>query len=206
MVYFDTIEPSLDDPFPAPPFVLPAECCMGISDLTRCDINHDGLCDEDDLLIFESAIGTSLGDPNFNPFADFDGDRIVTDLDRELLGFAGPVSVEDQTEVTFSGIFHNRRTEQSKVNARVTNISCCTSLCAPLALVIESISDPYVEVANPDGLLNGKPFFDLSGVIPGTELDPGESTDAITLIFSNPLLRHFSVKAVVMEGIFSGTQ
>ena len=198
VVYFDLREPGLDDPSPAPPNVPYTESPMEMSDLPKCDINHDGLCNQNDLIIFESAFGASLGDPGYNPFADFDGDDTVTDTDRELLGFAGPVSVEDQTSVVFSGIFHNRRTGRSKVNVHVTNISD-TPLSTPLILTIKGISDPFVEVANSDGSLDGDPFFDLTGAVPGSDLDPGESTDTITIVFDNSLLRRFSINAIVMQ-------
>ena len=50
------------------------------------------------------------------------------------------------------------------VNVQVTDTSA-TAIPTPLILVIESISDPTVTVANADGIVTpaGPPFFDLTG-------------------------------------------
>ena len=69
------------------------------------------------------------------------------------------------------------RTHQSTVNVQVTNTSA-TAIPTPLILVIESISDPTVTVANADGIVtpDGASFFNLTGQVPGSTFDPGETT------------------------------
>lgn len=110
------------------------------------------------------------------------------------------VSVDTSTNVNFSGIFTNRRTRTSTFNTSITNTST-TPIPVPLILVIDSISEPTVTVANADGTTtpDGKPFFDFTGQVPGTELNPGESTSTRPLVFNNPSIRPFTIQTSVFR-------
>jgi|GEM_PF-3413750 len=118
-----------------------------------------------------------------------------TTIDRADL-----VNVNADTAVNFSGIVHNRRARRSTTNGRIDNTSAI-SVATPLILVIESISDPSVTVANADGttLPDGKPYFDFSGQVPGDTLDPSEATSTRPLQFNNPQLRRFTLQTSVFQ-------
>ncbi len=109
-------------------------------------------------------------------------------------------NADAQTRVHFSSIFHNRRSRKSTTNADIENTSA-TAVDTPLILVIESISDPNVTVANADGTTapDGRPYFDFTGQVPGDALDSAESTNTRPLVFNNPLRRRFTVQASVFE-------
>jgi hypothetical protein len=118
-------------------------------------------------------------------------------IDRKQL-----VNVSSSTSVHYSGIFNDRRTHRSTVNVQVTNTSA-TPIPTPLILVIESISDPSVTVANADGIVtpDGHSFFDLTGQVPGSTLQPGATTSNRPLVFNNPLLRPFTITTSVNHEI-----
>jgi hypothetical protein len=192
----------------APSSILLAEASsvtppMTISPFEPCDLNRDGSCGASDRDVFDGAYGSQLGEPNYQPFADFNGDGVVDELDAGYLGFSGPIPVDDLTEVQFSGISHDRRRKISRTLATVTNTSSVV-VPTPLFLVVVSVSDPFVTVANADGItIDGKPFFDITDHVPGVELDPAEVTNPVTLMFDNPLLRRFTLEAEVRAEVVS---
>ncbi len=49
------------------------------------DLNRDGKVDEQDVQIFEKSFGAQVGDPNFNPQADFNHDGIIDGEDLLIL-------------------------------------------------------------------------------------------------------------------------
>jgi RHS repeat-associated protein len=114
-------------------------------------------------------------------------------IDRSQL-----VNVSGQTQLQYSGIFNDVRTHLSTVNVQVTSTSA-TAIPTPLVLVIESISDPSVTVANADGIVTPDvhSFFDLTGQVPASTLDPGETTSNRPLVFNNPLLHTFTITTSV---------
>jgi hypothetical protein len=61
----------------------PAERVMVESPFSFADLNRDGIVDENDLHIFQSAIGSCFGATTFNLDADFDGDSCITSSDEE---------------------------------------------------------------------------------------------------------------------------
>jgi hypothetical protein len=169
----------------------------------QCDLNFDGLCDHLDTSIFENALGSSRGDPEYNLYADHDGDGIVTEVDASYLGFSGPVDINDLVTVHLSGISHDRRRRISRTLATVENISS-EQISTPLYIVVLTISDAFVTVADADGTTaDGKPFFNISDQVPGPELDPGETTTRKTLVFNNPLMRRFSIDVEVRAQVVS---
>jgi RHS repeat-associated protein len=114
-------------------------------------------------------------------------------IDRKQL-----VDVSNETQVHYGGIFNNIRAHESTVNVQVTNTSD-KLIPTPVILVIESISDPTVTVANADGIVtpDGHSFFNLTGQVPGSTLDPSEMTSNRPLIFNNPLLHTFTITTSV---------
>jgi hypothetical protein len=52
----------------------PVDPCEEVCD---CDLNNDGVCDTADFMLFLDAFGSSTGDPNFNPDADYFNDGVV---------------------------------------------------------------------------------------------------------------------------------
>jgi len=48
------------------------------------DIDHDGDVDYDDFIMFLEAFGHSVGDPEYNPEADYDGDGAITLVDYQI--------------------------------------------------------------------------------------------------------------------------
>lgn len=57
-----------------------------LSDSHPWDLNGDGVVDELDQAIFESAYGSTPVDDNWNPACDFDGDGLVSYDDLATLG------------------------------------------------------------------------------------------------------------------------
>ena len=96
----------------------------------------------------------------------------------------------DRAEMVFGAMFYDRRGRVSKVNGQVVNISA-EALNGPIYAVVESISDPNVTVRNADGLLDGKPYYDVTPHMTDGTLQPGESTSSWTFIFTNSRLARF---------------
>ncbi|MFH1883847.1 MAG: leucine-rich repeat domain-containing protein, partial [Planctomycetota bacterium] len=114
-----------------------------------------------------------------------------------------PVSVDEYTETNLGRVGYDRRTRRFSVNATVTNTSD-TAIGSPVWLVIESISNPGVTLANADGTtIDGKEYIDLSGLLGDGQLEPGESVTK-RLYFNNPNRVRFtfepSIRGVILEG------
>ncbi len=72
-------------------YAIPIHVKILESKFSPYDLNQDGKVDGDDLKILEDCFGTSKGDVNFNPDADFNGDGIINGIDLVLfsLNFQG---------------------------------------------------------------------------------------------------------------------
>jgi hypothetical protein len=96
-----------------------------------------------------------------------------------------PQSVDSLVSVYKSDARFDRATGKFSVTVTVTNISN-EVIYSPLWLVIESISDPNVTLADSDGTTpDGKPYIDISGLLVDSKFEPG---DIITkqIWFNNP--------------------
>ena len=129
-----------------------------------------------------------------------------TAIAQATIDRADLINMDAETAITYSGIFHNRRTRVSKLNVAVTNTSSNT-MSPPVILVIESISEPTVTLANADGTLtpDGAPYVDLTGQVPGDDFEAGEQTNPRPLEFNNPTRRSFTIQASVFQQNVSAT-
>ena len=102
------------------------------------------------------------------------------------------VDVSDRVTVRYAGNVFNRVTREQVFQATMTNTSE-RSVLTPLVLVITSVSDPSITLANPSGTTAaGEPFIDFSGVVGDGKLAPGETTASLPIRFNNPLRRRLS--------------
>ena len=97
--------------------------------------------------------------------------------------------ISDKVQVIKGQMFYDRARKVNYLDVSLKNISQ-DILLSPIKVVIESISDPTVKVANASGTTtDGKPYFsykqDLGLMI------PGENSPAIKWEFSNPNNRRF---------------
>jgi hypothetical protein len=92
---------------------------MEASPFSFADLNRDGIVDETDFQIFQSAVGSCFGASNFNPDADFDGDECITSNDEEIyLGL-------------FNSAPNNRPPEAKCKNLEVTADGSCMARINP---------------------------------------------------------------------------
>jgi hypothetical protein len=127
--------------------------------------------------------------------------RIFTSAPFAIQTFGAPVpgDLDASTDVVSGGIFHDRRAGQSTVNLQVINTSTA-AINVPIRLVIESTTDATVTVRNADGTTaDGKPYFDLTGQVPGPTLDHGEITAVRPVQFNNPDLVPFNIEVSVVQ-------
>ena len=117
-----------------------------------------------------------------------------------------PVNADNITDsiVLVDGrLRYDRRAKTSYVGISLQNTSSDTIL-SPVRVIIGSITDPNVDVANEDGTtVTGKPYFEY--VFDGV-LAPGETTDAKTWVFNNPLRKRFSFTLESIEGEIEAPQ
>ena len=88
------------------------------------------------------------------------------------------------------------KTGQFSVNVTVKNKSS-RAIGAPVWLVIDSVSSLWVMPVNTSGTTaDGKPYFDLSGLLGDGKLDPGEAISQ-RVNFGNPGRLSFTFKSSV---------
>ena len=84
LLHADSITEGPNDPSPSIQ-IIPAGSLMTSSSLWSCDLNEDGNCDTGDQQDAQSALGACLGDVDFRPDADINGDDCVTQADLDSL-------------------------------------------------------------------------------------------------------------------------
>jgi RHS repeat-associated protein len=73
------------------------------------------------------------------------------------------------------------------------------AVATPLVLAVAHLSDPSVRVRGSDGLTpDGLPYYNLSGLVTGRTLNPGDATTARRLAFVNPNRTPFTYDLVVL--------
>src|SRR5262249_17190406 len=98
----------------------------------------------------------------------------------------GRTSFHEGTTVLYAD-FGVRNTGQYLVNA-------------PLLVAIDHLSDPTVRVRGADGVTpDGLPYFDLTKLLAGRTLHPGDATGAQTLAFYDPNQVSFTYDLVFLS-------
>ena len=117
--------------------------------------------------------------------------------------FTMPSDVSALVAVTNSNIIFDRRTGQYPMDMTIKNNSQ-EKLNSPIKLIIQNIS-PLISVVNADGMDNGNPYFDYSGLVGiDNNLSPGETSYVKRVIFNNPQRLRFTFDARVMAVRSSG--
>lgn len=94
--------------------------------------------------------------------------------------------IDDRTRITLAAFRLNRVTNTYLGTATLTNTGA-DALAAPLYLVVASVTPAGASVVGADGLTtNGKPYFDLTGFIPGGTLAPAAVAKTLSLQMKNP--------------------
>ncbi len=145
--------------------------------------------------------GVSAGEEGVLLQVDSDGDGTFEQTISTGATLQAPANLDEYTETTLGRVGYDRRTRQFSVNATVTNTSS-TAIGSPVWLVIESISNMSVTLANSDGTsIDGKEYIDLSGLLGNGQLDPGESVRT-RVYFNNPTRVRFnftsSVRGIIL--------
>lgn len=98
--------------------------------------------------------------------------------------------VTDKIELIQSGMIYDRRAGTTSFDVTLKNISQDV-LLTPIKVVIESISDPSVTVANADGVTEeGKAYFEYTNEIGG--ILTGETSSPKKWLFNNPNRARFT--------------
>lgn len=85
---------------------------------------------------------------------------------------------------------YDLRSKTSYLAVSLKNNSA-SPVASPVRVIIGSLTDPAVTVANPDGTTSGgKPYFDYT--VPSGSLAPGETTASKSWKFNNPLRKRFN--------------
>ena len=79
--------------------------------------------------------------------------------------------ITDKVQLNKSRMIYDRRAGTTSFDVSLTNVSQDV-LLTPIKVVIESISDPNVTVANADGVTeDGKPYFEYTMDLGGVQSD-----------------------------------
>ena len=108
------------------------------------------------------------------------------------------VDITDNVQLNKSRMLFDRRTNMNYFNSWITNISE-DKFQSPVIVVIESISDPSVTVANADGTTDtGEPYFDYSNLLIDNIFDPHEDSSEKLWQFNNQNRVRFTFQMRVM--------
>lgn len=143
----------------------------------------------------------SQGEEGVTLRVDRDGDGVFEQIITSGTTLQAPVNLSEYADITVGRVGYDRRTGRFSVSVTVANISA-EVIGEPVWLVIESISNPLVTLANADGTtIDGKEYMDLSGLLGDGQLDPGE-TVVKRVYFNNPSRVRFtfepSVRGVIV--------
>ena len=109
--------------------------------------------------------------------------------------------VTEKVELVKSRLRYDRRAKTTEFSVALKNISEDV-LLTPIKVVIDSISDPRVTVANADGYTEeGEPY--LKYTIENKNLFPNELTDAKKWIFNNPMRLRFNYSTKIISSGFA---
>ena len=117
-------------------------------------------------------------------------------LGFSLFSFA-ETDVTDKVQLNKSRMIYDRRAGTTSFDVSLTNTSQDV-LLTPIKVVVDTISDPNVTVANADGMTeDGKPYFEYDSGTEGGRMNPNAISSEKTWAFSNPSRRRFSYNVTV---------
>ena len=127
-------------------------------------------------------------------------------LDSETIttnapNFTNLVDVTPSFQPEYYQTTFNPETHVLQADIAIKNIGQY-SINAPLLVVVNHISDPQVQVRNPDGYTpSGLPYYDLTSLIEDGKLDPTGITEKRNLNFYNPTEVQFTYDLEVLSVI-----
>jgi hypothetical protein len=108
-----------------------------------------------------------------------------------------PQDVTELVEVKYFGTQVNTRGRTVSFQGTITNKSS-TALSGPVRLMWNNLQPATAVPLNTDGILeDGTPYFDVTGLVPGSTLDPGETTQARLFTVQNPTLGPMNFDSVL---------
>jgi hypothetical protein len=128
-----------------------------------------------------------------------DGRTAGASVDVTLNTLPQLLNVSDRTQMAFSRVFYNRRTQQTSYDVQIENISAAP-LVGPLWLVFEPINVPSITLANPTGTTeDGRFYLDLSPLLAGDRLEPGAVSQPLSIILNNPDRARFNMDTGIYQ-------
>lgn len=119
-----------------------------------------------------------------------------------LMVFLRPDSLCDDVtsavRINMGAMRYNRSTGIVTYEVSLTNISA-TAIPTHIFAVVDNISSPGVTVANADGTIDSKPYFDYFESVGEGQLDPGATSEAKTWAFHNPTRLRFSLSVRILS-------
>jgi len=196
----------------------PEDGPMGPYPYKRCDLNRDGKCDDSDYEIFQAALGSSVGDINFNSLADFNGDGSVTLEDQNVLfppvievavdikptSCPNPLNVKDKgvlpVAILGTADFDVTTIDPDSI---ILNLESSTEPgIAPLRWSYEDVATPYLaddggcHTLGTDGYMDLVLKFDTPSVV-ALDLSQHADRDTVTLQITGTLMGEFSETPVI---------
>ncbi|MGB3401136.1 MAG: putative Ig domain-containing protein [Microcoleaceae cyanobacterium] len=132
-------------------------------------------------------------------------DRIPTSIVPETEpNFNSLEDVSESVEAVYRFTHFNEETELLSTAVQLQNQGSY-SMDAPLLVTVTNISDPQVEVQNPDGYTpEGLPYYDFSHLVNNAQFNPNELTETRNLVFYNPNQTQFEYDLVVLSEVNQG--
>jgi choice-of-anchor C domain-containing protein len=118
-----------------------------------------------------------------------------------------PVEFNHLQDVTPSVVAQYQRTSfNDKTNLLYADVALQNNgtyaIDTPLIVAVNHISDPSVQLRDPDGFTpEGLPFHNFSSLVADGKLDRGEASNVRSLVFYNPNEVQFTYDLVVLAGI-----
>jgi hypothetical protein len=112
--------------------------------------------------------------------------------------------VSESVEAVYRFTHFNEETELLSTAVQLQNQGSY-SMDAPLLVTVTNITDPRVQVQNPDGYTpEGLPYYDFSHSVKNAQFNPNESTETRNLVFYNPNQTQFEYDLVVLSEVNQG--
>ncbi|WP_439341614.1 putative Ig domain-containing protein [Vacuolonema iberomarrocanum] len=123
---------------------------------------------------------------------------------RERPNFNALEDVSDSVEAVYRLTSFNEQTHLLYAAVQLQNDGSY-SLDAPLLVAVDRISDPQVQLQNPDGYTpDGLPYYDFSHLVIDGKLNPSDVTASRNFVFYNPNQVQFSYDLTILSVINQG--